>query len=59
MTGCGDNSCMFKDPRSPQSGMRTNGGCRCFDMLPRREQRIMRRLWQAVFAQPKEEPGDE
>ena len=26
---CGDNGCMFRD-RTKSSGMRTNGGCRCF-----------------------------
>lgn len=26
---CGDNSCLFVD-RSKPTGMRTNGGCRCF-----------------------------
>jgi len=30
---CGDNSCLFKDTSKP-GGMRTNGGCRCFSMLP-------------------------
>ena len=28
---CGDNSCLFAEARG---GMRTNGGCRCFDELP-------------------------
>jgi hypothetical protein len=27
---CGDNSCMFADKKT---GMRTNGGCRCFDEI--------------------------
>ena len=30
---CGDNSCLYRDTSKP-SGMRTNGGCRCFSDLP-------------------------
>lgn len=30
--GCGDNSCVFSCIR-PSGGMRTNGGCRCFENL--------------------------
>lgn len=29
--GCGDNSCVFGSP----GGMATNGGCRCFEEMPR------------------------
>jgi hypothetical protein len=32
--GCGDNSCVFGSP----GGMATNGGCRCFELLPRDEE---------------------
>jgi hypothetical protein len=30
--GCGDNSCVFS-PIRKSGGMRTNGGCRCFENL--------------------------
>ena len=33
---CGDNSCLCAYPRT---GMRTNGGCRCFKMPPSTERR--------------------
>lgn len=35
---CGDNSCLFKDPKA--GGMRTNGGCRCFSDLRPQVKRI-------------------
>jgi len=31
---CGDNSCLFAEKRT---GMRTNGGCCCFEDLSRHE----------------------
>ncbi len=35
---CGDNSCLFAESRT---GMRTNGGCRCFDEIDRVQRRIL------------------
>lgn len=42
---CGDNSCHFKK----SGGMRTNGGCRCFDsIMPPRKARQIRNVVLAV-----------
>jgi hypothetical protein len=41
---CGDNSCLFA-PR-PLTGMRTNGGCRCFRDLPTKQRLFVTQTWQ-------------
>ena len=41
---CGDNSCLFRDHTKP-SGMRTNGGCRCFKDLPQKKRLYVHRLF--------------
>lgn len=34
--GCGDNSCLIQRPK----GQATNGGCRCFDNITDRNERL-------------------
>jgi len=41
---CGDNSCHFKDPTKP-GGMRTNGGCRCLDLLDVGKRRFVLKMF--------------
>ena len=41
---CGDSSCLFRDKSKP-SGMRTNGGCRCFTDLPQSKRIFVNRIW--------------
>jgi len=42
---CGDNSCLFRDRTKP-GGMRTNGGCSCFDDLPQKKRLFVNKmLW--------------
>lgn len=41
---CGDNSCLFRDRTKP-SGMRTNGGCRCFRDLPSEKRMFVHRMF--------------
>ena len=43
---CGDTSCQFRERKKP-SGMRTNGGCRCWQNMSPNEQR----RWAVVAAQ--------
>lgn len=40
--GCGDNSCYLEKP----SGQATNGGCRCFKILPTKEKIRLTRFLQ-------------
>ena len=44
---CGDNSCLFRD-RSKPSGVRTNGGCRCFEELTTRKRRFVHKMFAAL-----------
>lgn len=46
---CGDNSCLYRD-RTQSGGMRTNGGCSCFDMLPINKRRFVERTYQQLDA---------
>ena len=54
--GCGDNSCIV----GPPGGMANNGGCRCFETLPRTPEgrearhRLMRGI---LFLRQKVEAG--
>ena len=41
---CGDNSCLFRDHSKP-SGIRTNGGCRCFKDLPAKKRHFVHRMF--------------
>ena len=41
---CGDNSCIFAP--KPMTGMRTNGGCRCFKHLPTKQRLFISQTWQ-------------
>lgn len=45
---CGDNSCVFRVLKKP-SGMRTNGGCRCWaNMTPTEQRRWAQRAAMAM-----------
>jgi hypothetical protein len=44
---CGDNSCVFA-PR-PLTGMRTNGGCRCFRDLTTKQRLFITQTWQIAL----------
>lgn len=46
---CGDNSCMFRDPNKP-SGMRTNGGCRCFRDLDTQRRDFVHRMYRTLVS---------
>ena len=38
---CGDNSCLFAEKKT---GMRTNGGCRCFKDLPTNKRMFVHKM---------------
>lgn len=46
--GCGDNSCVFGSP----GGMATNGGCICFELMPRNAEgrEAARRIKRGIYA---------
>lgn len=41
---CGDHGCLFRDLSKP-SGLRTNGGCSCFDELGQKKKRFVMRMF--------------
>jgi hypothetical protein len=45
---CGDNSCPFQDLSKPR-GMRTNGGCRCFNELPAEKKRFVYKMFRHLL----------
>ena len=45
---CGDNSCLFRDRTKP-GGMRTNGGCRCFDDLKPKRRLFVHKMFQCLL----------
>jgi len=44
---CGDNSCLYRNRAKP-SGMRTNGGCRCFKELSTKKRIYVEKLFHEV-----------